>query len=80
MGSTAGRVRQHRAIAMFERLGGPEIRQVAARWFDHPDAATGEEYRRRCLPYYNPTRADPDVFRRTRFREEVGIHFWGDEV
>ena len=78
--SSAARVRQDRALAMFERLGGPEIREVAARWFAHPDPDSGEEYRRRCLPLYNPTEADPNVFARTIFREEVGIHFWGDEI
>jgi pimeloyl-ACP methyl ester carboxylesterase len=78
--SSAARVRQGRALAMFERLGGPEIREVAARWFEDPNPVSGEEYRRRCLPYYNPSKGDPDVFARTIFREEVGIHFWGDEI
>jgi pimeloyl-ACP methyl ester carboxylesterase len=78
--SSAARMRQDRALAMFERLGGPEIREVAARWFADPNPVSGEEYRRRCLPYYNPTKGDPDVFSRTIFREDVGIHFWGDEI
>jgi hypothetical protein len=65
---------------MFERLGGAEIRAVAARWFEDPNPISGEEYRRRCLPYYNPIKGDPDVFARTIFREDVGIHFWGDEI
>ena len=73
-------MRQDRALAMFERLGGPEIREVAARWFEDPNPASGEEYRRRCLRYYNPTKGDPDVFSRTIFREDVGIHFWEDEI
>jgi proline iminopeptidase len=78
--SSAARVRQDRALAMFERLGGREIRDVAARWFAQPDPVTGEEYRRRCHPYYNPTKGDPNISARTIFREEVGIHFWGDEI
>jgi proline-specific peptidase len=78
--SSAARVRQDRALAMFERLGGSEIRDVAARWFEDPNPVSAEEYRRRCLPYYNPSKGDPDVFARTIFREEVGIHFWGDEI
>ena len=65
---------------MFERLGGSEIREIAARWFDHPEPATGEEYRRRCIPYYNPSKPDPDVVARAKFREDVGLHFWGDEI
>jgi pimeloyl-ACP methyl ester carboxylesterase len=72
--SSAARMRQDRALAMFERLGGSEIREVAARWFADPNPVSGEEYRRRCLPY------NPDVFSRTIFREDVGIHFWGDEI
>jgi proline iminopeptidase len=78
--SSAAQVRQDRALAMFELVGGREIREVAARWFAHPDPVSGEEYRRRCHPYYNPTKGDPNVFARTIFREEVGIHFWGDEI
>jgi proline iminopeptidase len=65
---------------MFERLGGPDIKEVAARWFEHPDPATGAEFRRRCLPYYNTPNPDPEVMARARFRDEVGIHFWGDEI
>lgn len=78
--SSAARVRQDRALAMFEYLGGSEIRDVAARWFEDPNPVSAEEYRRRCLPYYNPSKGDPDVFSRTIFREDVGIHFWGDEI
>jgi proline-specific peptidase len=78
--SSAARVRQDRALAMFERLGGAEIRDVATRWFEDPNPVSAEEYRHRCLPYYNPSKGDPDVFTRTIFREDVGIHFWGDEI
>jgi pimeloyl-ACP methyl ester carboxylesterase len=78
--SSAARMRQDRALAMFERLGGSEIKEVAARWFDNPNPVSAEEYRRRCLPYHNTTKGDPDVFSRTFFREDVGIHFWGDEI
>jgi hypothetical protein len=53
---------------------------VAARWFPDPNPVTGEEYRSRCNPYYNPTNGDPNVFARMIFREEVGIRFWGDEI
>jgi hypothetical protein len=60
-------MRQDRALAMFERLGGSEIKEVAARWFDNPNPVSAEEYRRRCLPYYNPAKGDPDVFSRTIF-------------
>jgi hypothetical protein len=43
---------------MFERLGGLEIKRIAAQWFDHPDPVSGEEYRRRRLPL-QPNEAQP---------------------
>jgi pimeloyl-ACP methyl ester carboxylesterase len=78
--SSAARLRPDRALAMFERLGGPQARAVAARWFEHPDEDSSEAYRRTCLPLYNPTPADPDAMARARFRPDVGIRFWRDEL
>jgi pimeloyl-ACP methyl ester carboxylesterase len=78
--SSAARLRPDRALAMFERLGGRQARAVADQWFEHPDRNSSDAYRRTCLPLYNPTPADPDVMARARFRPEVGIRFWRDEL
>jgi pimeloyl-ACP methyl ester carboxylesterase len=78
--STAARVRPDRALAMFERLGGIEAREAAARNFERPDAETRKTYQRICLPLYNPGSPDPDVLARVVQRPEVGIHFWGGEL
>jgi pimeloyl-ACP methyl ester carboxylesterase len=78
--STAIRIRPERALAMFERLGGAEAREAAARNFAHPDLETRETYQRICLPLYNPGRPDPDVLVRVVQHHEVGIHFWSDEL
>ena len=78
--STAVRLRRERALAMFERLGGAEAREAAARNFEHPSLETRETYQRICLPLYNPGQPDPDVLARVMQRHEVGIHFWSDEL
>jgi pimeloyl-ACP methyl ester carboxylesterase len=78
--STAARVRQDRALAMFERLGGAEAREAAARNFEHPDLETRTTYQRVCLPLYNPGPTDPDALARVIQRHEVGIHFWRGEL
>ncbi|MFL5950162.1 MAG: alpha/beta fold hydrolase [Gaiellaceae bacterium] len=78
--STAARIRPDRAIAMFERLGGTEARDAAARNFEHPTLETRQAYQRICLPLYNPGSNDPDAAARTIQRHEVGIHFWREEM
>jgi pimeloyl-ACP methyl ester carboxylesterase len=78
--STALRVRPERALAMFERLGGPDAREAAARNFANPDLEIREAYKRICAPLYNPGRPDPDVLARVVQHDEVGIHFWSDEL
>jgi pimeloyl-ACP methyl ester carboxylesterase len=78
--STAVRVRQERALTMFEQLGGTEAREAAARNFERPSLETREHYQRICLPLYNPGASDPDVLARVVQRHEVGIHFWSDEL
>jgi proline iminopeptidase len=64
---------------MFERLGGPEVRELAERHFRELSDETAEEFLRVCLPVYNPTRADPDVLARARLKLEVGNHFFRNE-
>jgi len=77
--SSLAKFRPDRAFPMFERLGGPDVREVAERHFRELTDETAEEFLRVCLPVYNPTRADPDVLARARLKLEVGNHFFRNE-
>jgi pimeloyl-ACP methyl ester carboxylesterase len=50
--STVARDVHTRMIAIFDRLGGPEAGEVAARYFANPSEATFSEYMRVCVPLY----------------------------
>jgi pimeloyl-ACP methyl ester carboxylesterase len=78
--SSAARIRMNRVLAMFERLGGPEARAAAERNFASPSVETREEYLRVCVPLYNPSPPDPEVMQRVIRYDDVGIHFWSDEI
>jgi pimeloyl-ACP methyl ester carboxylesterase len=78
--SSAGRIRMDRVLAMFERLGGTKARAAAERNFANPSVETREEYLRVCVPLYNPTPPDPEVMQRVIRYDDVGIHFWSDEI
>ena len=58
--SAVARFVHARSIAAFDRLGGAEAGEVAARYIRQPDKATFAEYLRVCLPLYSRTgRARP---------------------
>ena len=78
--SSAARIRLDRALPMFERLGGAAAREVAVRFFESPTPESLTAYWATCLPLYNPTPADPDLFARAIFHEELALHFWADEI
>jgi len=77
--SSLARFRPDRAFPMFERLGGPHVRDVAERHFRELSDETSEEFMRVCLPVYNPTPMDHDAVARTRLKLEVGNHFFRNE-
>ena len=77
--SSLAKFRPDRAFPMFERLGGPKVREVAERHFRELTDESAEEFIRVCLPVYNTTPADPDVIARTRLKLEVGNHFFRNE-
>lgn len=58
--STVARYVHTRSIAVFDRLGGPEAGEVAARYFADPTESTFTEFMRVCVPLYtrNPISAD----------------------
>jgi proline iminopeptidase len=77
--SSLARFRPDRAFPMFERLGGPKVREVAERHFSELSDESAAEFIRVALPVYNPTPMDPDVIARTRLKLEVGNHFFRNE-
>jgi pimeloyl-ACP methyl ester carboxylesterase len=77
--SSLARFRPDRAFPMFEKLGGPEVREVAERHFRELTEETSDEFLRVCLPFYNPTPMPPDVLARVRLKQEVGRHFFRNE-
>ena len=64
LSSTAANFGLARKLAMFERLGGPAAREVAARFWSAPDAASWAAYDRACMPLYNTRPPDGDAARR----------------
>jgi pimeloyl-ACP methyl ester carboxylesterase len=58
--SAVARYVHTRSIAEFDRLGGPEAGEVAARYFGEPTEPNFAEFMRVCVPLYtrNPTPAD----------------------
>jgi pimeloyl-ACP methyl ester carboxylesterase len=77
--SSLAKFRPDRAFPMFERLGGPKVREVAERHFRELTDESAEEFMRVALPVYNPKPQDPDVIARTRLKLEVGNHFFRNE-
>ena len=77
--SSLAKFRPDRAFPMFERLGGPEVREVAERHFRELSDESAEEFMRVALPVYNPKPQDPDVIARTRLKLDVGNHFFRNE-
>lgn len=79
LSSTSARHRLDRVLATFERLGGPEARDAARRYWQEPGPHTMEQYVRRCFPLYNRTPGDPDGLSRTIWNFEVMYHFGAGE-
>jgi len=50
--STTSKIHLDRSFAMFERLGGPEVRAVAERYLAEPTKENRDEYHRGDLPVY----------------------------
>src|SRR6266568_4119629 len=80
LSSTAAHIRLERALAMFERLGGPEARSVAERFFAEPTANHLDEYLRVCGPLYTQRPRPPEILARVTRRPEVSEHFFRGEM
>lgn len=80
LASTAAHIHLDRSTAMFERLGGPEVRSVAERFFEEPTADNLDEYLRICGPYYTQRPRPPEILARVTRRPEVSEHFFRGEL
>src|SRR5262249_28576094 len=71
--AAAGDTYRERRVALFERLGGPEVGALARRRFleGHTDGATLEAWIRLAFPLYTRTSRDPNVVQRAIHRPEV---------
>jgi pimeloyl-ACP methyl ester carboxylesterase len=69
----AGGTHKERRVAMFEKLGGPEVGAMARRRVleGHTDKATLDAWLRLAFPLYTRTPRDPDVVRRAVGNPEV---------
>ena len=72
--STVARYVHTRAIAVFDRLGGSEAGEVAARYFAEPTEATFAEFLRVCVPLYTRN-SSPDVVARMEMNLELTAHW-----
>ena len=79
LSSTTAKSRFDRVLAAFERLGGPEAREAARRYWDQPGAETLPDYTRLCFPLYSHTPRDPNANSRTVWNFEVMYTFGGGE-
>lgn len=72
LSSTSPHMGLARKLAMFERLGGPEARDVAERFWKVPNEATWADYNRVCKQHYNTVLpANDDAHRRIVFNEAI---------
>ena len=71
LSSTSPHLGLSRKLAMFERLGGAEARDLAHAFWSNPNAGTWAPYVRVCLPLYNTRPGDPQGRERTVFNEAI---------
>ncbi|MFN0184084.1 MAG: alpha/beta fold hydrolase [Aquabacterium sp.] len=69
LSSTSHHLGLERKVAMFERLGGPQARDIARAFWTTPDAQTWAAYEVACSPLYNTRRAANDDAKRRSIRE-----------
>ena len=72
LSSTSPHLGLARKLAMFERLGGPEARAVAERFWTAPSPTTWAPYSVVCKPHYNTVQpANDDAGQRIVFNEDI---------
>jgi proline iminopeptidase len=76
--STAAKMAFEEVYRAFERLGGPEIGQIARAYWEQPTEAGRALYRKRCLPFYQRRGSGaPDWASRVLWRDQTALHFNG---
>jgi proline-specific peptidase len=78
--STTAKIHLDRSLAMFERLGGAEVRAVAERFFTEPTKETRDEYQRVCHPHYVQRPLPRELMARVTRRDDVSEHFFRGEL
>jgi proline iminopeptidase len=79
LSSTTAKTRLDRVYAAFERLGGPQVREAARRYWESPGPETVADYAKLCIPLYNRAPRDPHADARTLWSFEVMFAFCGGE-
>jgi len=79
LSSTAARIRQDRSLAMFEQLGGAEVREAARRFFENPGAETIPDFQKKCLPVYNRNPMGPEFTTRSVTNFDLTFEFFRHE-
>ena len=73
--SAAARHIHTRSIAVFDRIGGPEAGEVAARYFADPTEANFGEFMRVCVPLYTRNPIAPDAVARIEMNLALTAHW-----
>lgn len=73
--STVARYVHARSVAEFDRIGGPEAGEVAARYFADPTEANFAEFLRVCVPLYNRRPIEPDAVARIELNLALSAHW-----
>ena len=69
--STVARYVHTRAIAVFDRLGGAEAGEIAARYYAEPSQATFADFMRVCIPLYTRLPLSPDTIARIQMNFDL---------
>jgi len=73
--SAVARYVHQRSVSEFDRLGGAQAGEIAARYFAEPTEATFADYMNVCLPLYTRHPLDPDVVARMRINPEATVNW-----
>lgn len=78
--SVTARLRLDRSLAVFERLGGKHIRDIAERYWGDASSEAHARYYAECLPLYTTQPVSVDVRSRAVVHEAVARHYNGAEA
>jgi pimeloyl-ACP methyl ester carboxylesterase len=79
LSSTAARLTPDRSLAMFEQLGGAEVREAARRFFENPSPETIPDFQKKCLPVYNRNPTGPEFTSRSVTNFDLTYEFFRHE-